>query len=99
MPDRFEEQQGVTGALRELQDLVEAAQRKQGAVDVKPTPRRQTGITASLAAIRLVPLKEKNARPAAPQQSEHSTEPLSLPSVPGLMLDQPPHLISRVTTA
>ncbi len=26
MPDRFEEQQGVTGALRELQDLVEAAQ-------------------------------------------------------------------------
>ena len=98
MPDRFEEQQGVTGALRELQDLVEAAQRKQGAVDVKPTPRRQTGITASLAAIRLVPLKDKNARPAAPQQHERSTEPLSLPSVPGLLLEQQTQLNGRETT-
>src|SRR5258708_14103255 len=98
MPDRFEEQKGVTGALRELQDVVEAAQRKQGAVDVKPTTRRQTGITASLAAIRLVPLKEKNARPAAPQQREHSTEPLSLPSVPGLLLEQQTQLNGRETT-
>lgn len=98
MPDRFEEQQGVTGALRELQDLVEAARRRQGVVDVKLTPGRQTGITASLAAIRLVPLKEKNARPAAPQQRERSTEPLSLPSVPGLLLEQQTQLNGRETT-
>src|SRR5262249_21489805 len=60
----------------------------QEAVDVKPASRRQTGITTSLAAIRLVPLKNKNARPAAPQQRERSTEPLSLPSVPNLLLEQ-----------
>jgi serine/threonine protein phosphatase PrpC len=87
MLDRFEEQQGVTGALRELQDLVEAARRKQGAVDVKPAPGKQTGITASLAAIRLVPVRDKNASPAAPQQPERSTEPLSLPYVPDISLE------------
>jgi len=87
MPDRFEEQHAVTGALRELQDLVEAAQRKQGSADVNPVPKNQAGITASLAAIRLVPLKDNNARPTAPQQRERSTEPLSLPSGPGLLLN------------
>ena len=95
MLDRFEEQQGVTGALRELQDLVEAARRKQGAVDVEPAPGRQTGITASLAAIRLVPVKDKNASPAAPQQPERSTEPLSLPSVPSISLEDQTTLIGN----
>src|SRR5690349_15401479 len=95
MLDRFEEQQRVTGALRELQDLVEAARRKQGVVDVEPAPARQTGITASLAAIRLVPVKDKNASPATPQQPERSTEPLSLPSVPSLSLEEQTSLIGN----
>ena len=61
MLDRFEEQLGATGALRELQDLVEAARHKQGVAGVEPAPGKQTGTTASLAAIRLVPVRDKNA--------------------------------------
>jgi len=87
MVDRFEEQRGITGALRELQDLVEAARRKQGTVDVIPAPGRQTGITAPLTAIRLVPVRDKNASSAAPQQLERSTEPLFLPSAPTILLE------------
>src|SRR5215469_11627133 len=95
MLDRFEEQQGVTGALRELQDLVEAAQRKQGVVDAEPAPGRQTNITASLAAIRLVPVRDKNASQISSQQPERSTEPLSLPSVPGLSLEEQTSLVAN----